>query len=105
MSTQFKFNWSQFKFLNLILNCIEKKNRGTSSIQLNFLIHQLTVYDPLFLLKRNTVDSLGLYCMWKSFFVFDFTSDPFQTLICENLLQILQLYGILKESGAKNQIG
>jgi hypothetical protein len=30
--------------LNLILNCIEKKNRGTSSIQLNFLIHQLTVW-------------------------------------------------------------
>ena len=44
MSSQFKFNWSQFKFLNLILNCIEKKNRGTSSIQLNFLIHQLTVW-------------------------------------------------------------
>ncbi len=43
MSSQFKFNWSQFKFLNLILNCIKKKNRGTSSIQLNFLIHQLTV--------------------------------------------------------------
>jgi hypothetical protein len=43
MSSQFKFNWSQFKFLNLILNCIEKKNRGTSSIQLNFLIHQLTM--------------------------------------------------------------
>jgi hypothetical protein len=30
--------------LNLILNCIQEKNRGTSSIQLNFLIHQLTVY-------------------------------------------------------------
>jgi hypothetical protein len=44
MSSQFKFNWSQFKFLNLILNCIKKKNRGTSSIQLNFLIHQLTVW-------------------------------------------------------------
>ena len=46
MSSQFKFNWSQFKFLNLILNCIKKKNCGTSSIQLNFLIHQLTVYCP-----------------------------------------------------------
>ncbi len=45
MSSQYKFNWSQFKFLSLILNCIKKKNPGTSSIQLNFLIHQLTVYD------------------------------------------------------------
>jgi hypothetical protein len=44
MSSQFKFNWSQIKFLNLIFNCIKKKNRGTSSIQFNFLIHQLTVY-------------------------------------------------------------
>ncbi len=32
------------KFLNLILNCIKEKNRGTSSIQLNILILQLTVY-------------------------------------------------------------
>ena len=51
MSSHFKFNWSQFKFLNLILNCIKKKNRGTSSIQLNFLIHQLTVY-PHYLTGR-----------------------------------------------------
>ncbi len=53
MSSQLKFNWSQFKFLNFILNCIKKKNRGTSSIQLNFLIHQLTVC--LFRFNRNTV--------------------------------------------------
>jgi hypothetical protein len=56
MSSQFKFNWSQFEFLNLILNCIKKKNRGTSSIQLNFLIHQLTVYFivlPLLFCQKN----------------------------------------------------
>jgi hypothetical protein len=53
MSSLFSFNWSQFKFFNLILNCIQKKNRGTSSIQLNFLIHQLTVYRGTYVLHLN----------------------------------------------------
>ena len=39
-----QLNWRQLKIWNVELNSIEKKNRGTSSIQLNILILQLTVY-------------------------------------------------------------
>jgi len=66
MSSQFKFSWSQFKFLNLIFNCIEKKNRGTSSIQFNFLIHQLTVqwYTNSQMVRVTTVPMLTFEHSW-----------------------------------------
>ncbi len=43
-SSWLKINWSQLKIFSSELNCIEEKNRGTFSIQLKILIHQLTVY-------------------------------------------------------------
>ncbi len=72
MSSQFKFNWSQFKFFNSILNCIKEKNRGTSSIQLNFLIHQVTVYAHILCWYAHVgLSSVRevLLCTSQSFFV------------------------------------